>query len=195
MRPITARQERVLRFIRREVRQTGQSPSYRAIAAHLGVDVRSAYQHVEALENKGVLERSGREIRLLGEYAPPPGVPILGRVAAGIPTLAAENVEGHVKLADLAKDEKLFMLRVKGDSMTGAGIHDGDLVMARAQERVENGQIAVVVIGDEATVKRVHKLKNGLRLDPENNRYKPITIGPEEEVRIAGKVLMAMREV
>jgi repressor LexA len=162
---------------------------------------------VAALERKGVLERSRGRIELLGEYRPERGIPILGRVAAGSPILAVENVEEHVDLAREfgcgagggagtgAGDDDLFLLRVRGDSMTGAGIHDGDLVLVRSQPAVEDGEIAAVVIGEEATVKRVRLGRGGLRLEPANPRYAPATVDPEDEVRIAGKVLMAVRTV
>ena len=91
--------------------------------------------------------------------------------------------------------DDLFLLRVKGDSMTGAGIHDGDLVLVRSQASVEDGEIAAVVIGEEATVKRVRLGRNRIRLEPANKRYSPVVLGPDDEVRIAGKVLMAIRRL
>ncbi len=198
MRALTARQEQTLRFIQRQFRRHGRSPSYREIAAHLGVDVKSANQHVQALERKGVLERTGGRIELQGEFRPRKGIPVLGRVAAGAPILAVENAEEYVDIErELWGDDTddLFLLRVRGDSMTGAGIHDGDLVLVRSQPKVNDGEIAAVVIGEEATVKRVRFRRNRLRLEPANKRYKPITVGPDDDVRIAGKVLMAIRRV
>jgi repressor LexA len=205
MQGLTARQQEVAEFIQRRVRRKGQAPSYRDIARHIGRDVRAAYQHVEALERKGVLERVGGGIQLLGEYRPPRGLPVLGRIAAGTPILAAENIEEHIDIEREFRGEAgeavedLFLLRVKGDSMTGAGIHDGDLVLVRSQETVEDGEIAAVVIGEEATVKRVRLRRNRIRLEPANRKYKPITLGPDDmarnEVRIAGKVLMAIRRL
>jgi repressor LexA len=91
--------------------------------------------------------------------------------------------------------DELFLLEVRGESMTGAGIHDGDLVLVRSQRTVADGEIAAVVIGEEATVKRVRFRGGRLRLEPANPRHRPITVGPEDEVRIAGKVLMAVRKV
>ncbi len=211
MRDLTDKQRCVLELVQRAVRRTGRAPTYRGIARALGVDVRAAYQHVIALERKGFLERTGRGkaggIRLAPEYAPPVGVPVVGRVAAGTPILAEENIEEHIDLArefglapgaagggpDDADD--LFLLRVRGDSMTGAGIHDGDLVLVRRGPTVRDGEIAAVVIGDEATVKRVRFTRNGVRLEPANARYRPMTFGPGDEVRVAGKVLMAVRRL
>lgn len=193
MRELTKRQKQVLGFIQQAVRRTGRAPTYRAMASHLGVDVRSAYQHVQSLERKGVLERSGGRIDLASDYQSPKGLPVLGRVAAGTPILAVENIEGYIDLDTLLNEENLFYLRIKGDSMIEAGIHDGDLVMARAQSTVENGEIAVVVVGEESTVKHVRFLSDRLILEPANPKYEPMTLYSGDDVRIAGKVLMAMR--
>jgi repressor LexA len=195
---LTARQQRVAEFIQREYRHSGEAPSYREIARHIKRDVRAAYQHVEALERKGVLERRGGRIELLGDYRPPCGIPIVGHVAAGTPILAAENIEDHVDIERLLKGQAtddLFLLRVKGDSMTEAGIHDGDLVLVRSQPKVNDGEIAAVIIGEEATVKRVRFRGKSLGLEPANSRYKPMTLGPDDDVRIAGKVMMAIRRL
>jgi repressor LexA len=193
MKPFTHRQERVLRFIQGGWRRRGRAPSYRQIAAHLGVDVRSAFQHVTALERKGVLERVDGRIDLVGEHRPEVGIPVVGRVAAGAPTLAVENCDQYVNLAGMLDDDGLFILRVSGDSMRDAGILDGDLVLAREQGRVEDGEIAVVLIGEEATVKRVRLGGGRIRLEPANPDYKAITVRDPSELRIAGKVLMAVR--
>jgi repressor LexA len=192
---LTSLQGRVLAFIQQHLRSAGTAPSFRRIAAHLSVDVRSAYQHVQALERKGCLERLEGRIELLGEHRPPRGLPILGRVAAGTPILAIQNAEEHLDLAGQLKEEGLYLLRVKGDSMTGAGIHDGDLVLARRQESVQSGEIAVVVVGDEATVKRVKMLKDRIRLEPANPSHKPMTFKQGDGARVVGKVLMALRTI
>ena len=205
MRGLTARQETVVAFLQRHFRRHGKAPTYREIARHIGRDVRAAYQHVQALERKGVLERRAGGIRLLGDYDPPRGIPVLGRVAAGAPILAVENIEEHVDIERELRGgqggpgetgeitDDLFLLRVRGDSMTDAGISDGDLVLVRAQPEVRDGEIAAVVIGEEATVKRVRLERNSVRLEPANRRYRPMTVGPEDDVRIAGKVLMSIR--
>jgi repressor LexA len=194
---LTPRQQRVTKFIQREFRRNGEAPTYREIARHIGRDVRTAYQHVEALERKGILERRGGRIELLGDYRPPRGIPLVGHVAAGTPILATENVEDHLDIEKLLKGQAtddLFLLRVKGDSMIDAGINDGDLVLVRSQPKVNNGEIAAVIIGDEATVKYVRISDDEVILEPANSKYKPITLGPEDDVRIAGKVVMALRQ-
>jgi repressor LexA len=193
MQNLTTLQERVLTLIQRAVRRTGKAPTYREIAGEMGVTVRSAFQHVQALERKGLLERVNGAIELAEEYRLPQGTPVLGRVAAGSPILAEQNLDEHVDLGRQFENEDVFLLRVRGDSMIEAGINDGDMVLTRRQERVEDGEIAVVVIGEEATVKKVRFHRGGLSLEPANPKYKPIELGDEEEVRIAGKVLMAVK--
>jgi repressor LexA len=191
---LTKKQERVLAFLQRRVRKTGKTPTYREIAAELRVDVRSAYQHVEALERKGFVERAGRHIELADDHRPERGIPVVGRVAAGAPILAIENVEEHVDF-EREFDDDAFFLRVRGDSMTGAGINDGDLVLVHPQPRVDNGQIAAVIVGEEATVKRVFLRKGRVELHPENPAHRTMVYGPEDDVRIAGKVVMTMRRL
>ena len=120
-------------------------------------------------------------------------VPLLGEVAAGQP-LEMYTVDEHLHVPEtLWKGRKVFALRVRGESMLDAGIHDGDMVLARRQETARDGEIAVVVIGEEATVKTVRHTKRGLRLEPANRKCKPIVPEPGEEVIIAGKVIMAVK--
>jgi len=207
VRDLTDKQRRVLGIIQRGVRRAGDAPTYREIARSFGVDVRAAYQHVRALERKGCLERARRGIRLAREYEPPVGVPVVGRVAAGTPILAKENIEEHIDLerefglgrhaggGKLDDADVLFLLRVRGDSMTGAGILDGDMVLVRRQPTVRDGEIAAVVIGDEATVKRVRFVKGGVRLEPANPEYRPMVLGEGDDVRIAGQVVMSLRRI
>jgi repressor LexA len=189
----TEKQQRVVRFIQEHWKRSGCAPSYRQIAGHMNVDVRSAFQHVTALERKGVLERYDGRIELLDDYRPEQGIPVLGRVAAGTPILAEQNCQQHLNLAGMLDDDGMFILRVQGDSMMDAGILNGDLVLAREQSRVENGEIAVVLIGQDATVKRVYFGRKSLRLEPANPDYQPMVFSEPSEVRIVGKVIMAVR--
>ena len=193
MNGLTLLQQRVLTFIQSRVRRAERAPSYREIARELGVTVRSAFQHVQALERKEILSRTDGRIELERDYRPPSGVPVIGRVAAGTPIFAEQNLEEHLDIGTHFGRDDVFLLRVRGRSMIEAGINDGDLVLTRRQERVEDGEIAVVVIGDEATVKRVRFKPGGLRLEPANRDYEPIEVGADQEVRIAGKVLMAVK--
>jgi repressor LexA len=197
---LTAKQAQVLAYLQMGLQRMGHTPSYREIAAHLGVTVRAAYQHVRALERKGILTktRRHRSIRLMLEYMPPTGLPIIGRVAAGTPILATENVEGYLEIDRLLGDRSdVFVLRVKGDSMVDRQIYDGDYVIVRAQPWVEHGDIGVVVIDEEATVKTILQRRTGLWLKPENQQqgYPLIHLRPEQHVRIAGRVIAVFRPV
>jgi repressor LexA len=193
----TDKQQRVLSYVQQTVKKLGYSPTHREIASHLGVTVRSAHQHVVALERKGAVKRSlgHRGIDLLPPYLPPRGLPILGRIAAGKPILAVENIEERLDLNDIipSDDSNLFFLRVRGDSMTGIGVNPGDLVLVRRQPAVENGEIAAVLIGNEATLKvlRIRETKN--YLEPANKKYKPLYLDKSKEIQILGKAIMAFR--
>ena len=193
----TDKQGKVLSFIQKTIAKTGYSPTYRAIAHHLGVTVRSAHQHVIALERKGVLKRRAghRGIELLPSYTPPRGLPILGKIAAGTPILAENNLEGRLELKDLVAgdDEKLFLLRVSGDSMIERGINPGDLVLIRQQPAVENGEIAACLMGDAATLKVFRVKERKIFLEPANKKYKPLCFDRSKDIQILGKALMAFR--
>jgi len=198
MRGLTAKQAKVLAFIQARMQRTEQAPSYREIGTHLGVTVRAAYQHVRALERKGVLSTARRHhgIRLSPDHVPPPGLPIVGRVAAGTPILAVDNLEGYLDLDRLLGDRSnLFVLRVRGDSMVDRQIYEGDYVIVRTQPWVEHGEVGVIVIEEEVTVKTVLHRRTGLWLKPENQQqgYPPIRIRPQQRVRIVGKVLAVFR--
>ena len=193
----THKQQRVLSFVQQTVKKMGHSPTHREIASHLGVTVRSAHQHVVALERKGAVKRSfgHRGIDLLPPYLPPHGLPILGTIAAGKPILALENVEGRLDLADVipSDDSNLFLLRVRGDSMIGIGVNPGDLVVVRRQGAVENGEIAAVLIGNEATLKVFRVRETKAYLEPANKKYKPLYVDKSKDIQILGKAILAFR--
>jgi len=200
MQALTDKQAQVLACIQREVQRGGRAPSYRAIAAQLGVTVRAAYQHVQALERKGVLTRTRRHrgLQLTEEHLPPTGLPIVGRVAAGTPILATENIEGYLEIDRLLGDRAtLFALQVKGDSMVDRQIYEGDHVIVRAQPWVEHGAVGVIAIEEEITVKTVLHRGTGLWLKPENQRrgYPLLRPRPEQRLRIVGKVIATFRHV
>jgi repressor LexA len=120
-------------------------------------------------------------------------VPIIGRIRAGKPLLAEENMEGYFPLpAEFAAGGEYFILRVEGESMSGAGIHDGDFVIVRRQQTVENGEIAALLLGEEATVKRFYREKDYFRLQPENEQFEPILT---REVEVLGKVTGLFRRM
>lgn len=188
------RQERIYAFIEEEYKKNGYSPSIGEIAAHVGLAAKSnVHRQLQQLVNDGRLENLG------GRYVPTHRgggakvamVPLLGRVAAGAPITAEENLEGYVAyLPRYGDGEELFALTIRGDSMKGAGIFDGDVVIVEKTPRVENGDIAVALIGDEATVKTFYREEGHFRLQPENPDYRPIIV---EEAVILGRVLASLR--
>jgi repressor LexA len=193
MKPLTPQQQRVLDYISREVVERGYPPSVREICAALGFRSSStAHRYLATLEEMGYLERGAarpRAIRILdpaGSRLQCRYVPLIGRIRAGKPLLADENLEGYLPLpAEFAAGGEYFILRVEGKSMSGAGIHDGDFVIVRRQKTVENGEIAALLLGDEATVKRFYREKDHFRLQPENDQFDPILT---REVEVLGKV-------
>ena len=203
---LTARQQEIYDFIAHAIRERGYPPTIRevmdafAIASTNGVRTTLA-----ALEKKGYIRRHAmlsrgieltdyqpREQALSGDIRE---VPVIGRVAAGEPILATENVESTLSVdAGFVPRGDVFALRVQGDSMRDAGILDGDYVLARHQESAQQGEIVVAVIGEEATVKRYYQDGKQVRLMPENDAYEPIVIQPgETSFRIAGKIVSLMR--
>lgn len=189
---LTNKQQQVLSYIQKTVAKAGSPPTIREIASHLKVTVRSAHQHVVALERKGAIRRQpghrGIKFRVQG-------LPILGKIAAGAPILAEENIEGRLEFSDIVAgyDEQLFLLRVRGDSMIEKGINPGDLVLIRQQPVVESGEIAAVLLGDEATLKIFRIKERKTYLEPANKKYKPIYLEKSKEIKILGKALMSLR--
>ena len=201
MRPkLTERQRQILEFIAEQIAASGGPPSVREIGKRFSFRSTNAVcDHLRALERKGYIKRSrGHRNILLAPHLREKGkgIPLVGQVAAGTPALAIENIEGYVQLDNVfGTSEQLFMLKVQGDSMIDAGIHEGDYVVVTSQPDLENGEIGVVVIGEEATVKKVFKERTHIRLQPANARLKPIYIEKNtEDFRIAGKVIGTIRK-
>lgn len=202
MEPLTEKQQQILEFITARLREN-TPPSQREIAGHFGLAQNAVYQLVGYVKKKGYLVDAGghRGLRLSPAYRDElertDGLPIVGTVAAGEPILAEENIEGYMNLQRLfERSQGTFLLKVSGDSMVDEGILDGDYVVVRLTATVENGQIAVVLLDDEATVKRVFKQKNRIALKPANKRagYKTRYIKRfDKEVRIIGKVVGCVR--
>ena len=199
MRGSTERQQQVLDIVRRYMQKNGQSPTVREIVRELGVrSTCTVHKHLTALAKKGLITKSRygyRSIELPGEYSPRQikftTVPLVGRVAAGQPLLAAENLDGFLPIpADMAQGDGLFALKVRGDSMVNAGIFDGDVIVARQQSAADNGDIVVALVDEEATVKRFFRESGQVRLQAENSAYPPI-ISPN--VQILGKVALSIR--
>ncbi|HBR23882.1 MAG TPA: repressor LexA, partial [Firmicutes bacterium] len=173
MEDLTARQQEILDFIRKEVREKGYPPSVREIGEAVNLSSSSTvHSHLERLEKLGYIRRDPtkpRAIEILSESSTAPApvinVPLIGRVAAGSPILAEQNVEDIYPLPkDFVLYEDAFMLKVRGDSMIETGIFDGDLVVVRRTTDARNGEIVVALVGEEATVKRFFREKDCIRL-------------------------------
>ena len=191
------KQQKILDFIRSEIETKGYPPSVREICAAVGLrSTSSVHMHLTQLEKKGLIRRDATKPRALELLDSPLSkartVPLVGKVTAGQPILAIENIEDQLIIPnDLASmDTELFALRVQGESMIEAGILDGDIVIVHSQERAENGDIIVALIGDEATLKRIYYENGHVRLQPENHTMAPIIV-PRAEVR--GKVVALVR--
>lgn len=197
-RPLTPRQRSVLDFIADEVSKKGYPPTMREIGAHFQIGSTNGVRSLlSALERKGFITRQpylSRSIELLKTSDRNVGmakIPIVGRVAAGMPLLAEENIEGEILIdRDLFPSGDGFALRVKGNSMIEAGINDGDIVMARPDLPVDTGSIVIALIGDEATVKRYYPHPDHIRLQPANENIGPIIVERNTPgFRIVGKVV------
>src|SRR5438128_2710543 len=201
MRELTSRQREILGFIRSFTARHGVPPTVREIGEKFRVTPRAAFDHLRALERKGMLQRrasAGRTSRALtltdaGGSSAYRTVPVLGRIAAGLPLLAEENRDGEVPVAASALPnggEDVFALRVRGDSMINAHICDGDLVLVRRQDSAQAQDIVVAMVDTEATVKRFQRNGDRVALKPEHPTMPPIVVDPREhEVRILGKVI------
>ena len=200
--PLTPTQRRVLDFLREFVARHRFAPTAAEIAGRFGIAVKNGFYYLELLERKGYIRRKRhhpRRIEFVGEDLSRSAVRIrvLGRVPAGGPREAIEEVEGELLLdPDLVGEGEVFSLRVKGDSMTGAHICDGDHVVVRSQARAEEGEIVVAVIDGEATVKRFRRWKGKVRLEAANPAYPPIVVpAGAPSFRIAGKVVGVYRKL
>ncbi len=200
MRKITDRQKQVLDYISDFIDEHAYAPSIRDIQNHFGLkSTKGVKDHIDRLVEKGYLNRAegtARALEVIGNGRKASRkIPLVGTVAAGLPLLAEENIEDYIPVtADMARTEGMFFLRVNGDSMINAAILDGDLVLVRPQPFVEQGEIAVVRIGDEATVKRFFRFNTRVELLSENPDYKPIVYyDDDEDIRIVGKVTAVYR--
>ncbi len=202
---LTERQYEILKFIYERIEEDSRPPSVREIGREFSISsTKGVSDHLDALERKGWLERisgQARGINLVKEkteklFGEKEGVPIVGSVVAGGPTLAVENVEGLLELEELFPNrEELFALRVEGDSMKDAGIHRGDMVIVRQQPAADVGDIVVAVVDDEkGTVKKLARLGEEIHLEPANPDYETIVKKPSE-VEIRGRVVGVVRKM
>ncbi|WNB90295.1 transcriptional repressor LexA [Bacillus sp. NEB1478] len=203
MTKLSRRQLDILDFIKEEVSQKGYPPSVREIGEAVGLASSSTvHGHLARLEKKGLIRRDPtkpRAIEVLGlednvASVKSISIPVLGKVTAGLPISAIENVEEYFPLPEyMVGDENVFMLSVIGNSMIEAGILDGDLVVVKQQQSANNGDIIVAMTDeDEATVKRFFKEKNHIRLQPENSSMEPIIL---QSCTILGKVIGVYRTI
>lgn len=200
---LTPGQKRLFDYLKKVVQRTGSTPSLRQAAQDLGVSHAAVSQGLKLLEQKGVVKRQGRYSRTLHLIGPTGErtaaqrwreVPVVGRVTAGLPLYAQQEWEGSLVLdSTLYRGRHLFALRVRGDSMKGAGILDGDMAVCTPRQYAENGEIVVVLIhGEDATVKRFFLHRDQVELRPENPDYPVMRYG-FDEVLIQGRVIGIQR--
>ncbi len=199
---LTKRQKEIFDFIRRYAAKTGYPPTVREIGKAVGLHSSSTvHAHLANLEKVGLLRRDPakpRAIELIFDRAkrtimPERGLPLVGQVAAGEPILAEENVEEYIEIPDLIGGEDGdYILQVRGESMKGAGIFEGDYVVVRPAQESADGEIVVALIGDEATVKRFYREADHIRLQPENDAMEPIRT---TDATVLGRVIGVFRKV
>jgi repressor LexA len=198
---LTKRQQEIFEFIKQYSSRHGYPPTVRDIGKAIGLTSSSTvHAHLSNLEKLGLVRRDPtkpRALELLGEaarkLAGPVGLPVVGRVAAGSPILAEENIEDYVEVPPIAGGgDGEYVLRVRGESMKDAGILDGDYVIVHRQETADNGEIVVALVGEEATVKRYFRESDHVRLQPENSAMEPIRT---REAAVLGKVVGVCRRV
>ncbi|CAB1245183.1 transcriptional repressor LexA [Clostridium sp. MT-14] len=194
------RQLQIYEFIKSQIREKGYPPSVREICAAVGLrSTSTVHNHLEKLEKRGFIKRDGiksRTIEIVEKSIPQKemiDIPIIGDIAAGTPILATENIEDFfpVPMDYIKNDKKLFMLKVKGESMIDAGILDGDFSILEQTNFAENGDIVAALIENEATLKRFFREKNSIRLQPENKNMSPIIV---DDCKIIGKLVGIYRK-
>lgn len=199
---LSERQKQIFAYVKDFTREKGYPPTVREIGAATGLSsTATVFVHLKKLEELGFLERDSQKPRTMSfheDYSwkdkTVVPVPLIGRVTAGVPILAVENIEETypIPLDLLGSSEDLFMLTVNGDSMINAGIHDQDYIIVRKQNTANNGEIVVALIdGEETTVKRYYRMSSEIRLQPENEAYKPIIGG--DNIQVIGKVVALFR--
>ncbi|MBD3278198.1 MAG: transcriptional repressor LexA [Candidatus Aegiribacteria sp.] len=197
---LTARQKQVYDFIRDFIREHAYPPSIREIQHHFGLkSTKGVKDHIDRLVDKDYLRRDDGAARALeivdDKSIEVRKVPLVGTVAAGLPLLASENIEDYLPVsAQTARTRDMFYLRVQGDSMIDEAILEDDLVLVRPQPFVEQGEVAVVRVGDEATVKKFYRVDDRIELHPANPDYSPMIFDKDsDEVTVVGKVVAVYR--
>ena len=208
MQGLTKRQEMVLDFITQSINSRGYPPTLREIGSYMGIrSTNGVNDHLRALERKGYLKREDMKSRALRPVNMDSNasedtiveIPLVGRVAAGEPVLAEQNIEDTITVDQslIGHHREVFALKVAGDSMIDAGIHEGDTIFVRKQLHAERNAIAVVLVGDEATVKYFQPENDFIRLQPANKAYAPIIIRKEDfrPTQILGVVVGLYRSI
>lgn len=209
---LNEKEQKILDFLNKEVEERGYPPSVREICLAVGLKSTSTvHAYLEKLKKSGYIQKDPtkpRALKVMNEKKSTPAydheaffsrkemvdVPIVGKVTAGLPILAVENIEDTFPLpVDFVQNSTAFMLRVQGDSMIEAGIFDKDYVLVKQQATANNGDIVVALIEDEATVKSFFKEKDSIRLQPRNQYYEPIVV--KDNVSILGKVIGVFRKL
>ena len=197
MRSAEQNQQKILDFIKSEIDLKGYPPSVREICAAVGLKSTSTvHAHLNHLEEQGLIRRDSTKPRALevldGSHQRGRSVPLVGRVTAGQPILAVENIEDYIVLPqNMLGSDEIYCLRVQGESMIEAGILDGDIVVLRQQDTAENGEIVVAMVDDEATLKRIFYEDDHVRLQPENSSMAPIYA---DSVAVLGKLIALFRQ-
>ena len=201
---LTKKQHNFLSFLTKYIRENGYPPTIREMVYHLKLaSTNSVKKYLDILERKGYIKRIPNSPRAIEVCAEAPEsqaklIPVVGRVRAGVPHLAVEDITGHLAIdASVASWDDTFFLRVEGDSMIDAHIQNGDFVLVKSQQTAENGDIVVAIINDEATVKKFFRRGNSIYLEPANSTMKPIIIREDQthEMMIAGKVVTVLRQI
>jgi repressor LexA len=196
---LTLKQEKILEFIKGSIKGDGFPPTVREIGERFNITVKGAYDHVKAIEKKGYIkteQNKSRAIVVLNEEDDIPvdaiNIPLLGRIAAGSPILAEENIEEYLSFPkSMFRSGEYFALNVKGDSMIDGGIFDGDVAIIKKQNTANNGEVIAALLTDEATLKRLKVAGNKVQLLPDNPAYEPIIA---DNVTILGKLIALFRK-
>jgi len=198
---ISNKQREILEYVKSQIINKGYPPAVREICEAVNLkSTSSVHSHLETLERNGYIRRDPskpRAIEIIDDEfnltrRELVNVPIVGQISAGQPILAVENIESYFPIpSEYMPNEETFMLRVKGDSMINAGIHNGDLILVQKQSHAKNGDYVVALIGDEVTVKTFYKENGYYRLQPENDAMEPIIVN---ELNILGKVIGLFRK-
>lgn len=197
---LNVQEKRVFDYLKEQIREKGYPPSIREICAALNFkSTSSVHQYIARLAEKGYIDKGDlktRAIKIVGDE-PTISIPIVGKVAAGEPILAQENIEDYFSIGESFFSQsdlknETFVLKVQGESMINAGINNGDYIIVSKENTARNGQIVVAMIDGNATVKTFYKEKNYVRLQPENDTMEPIIV---KDVQIVGKVVGLFRKI